>query len=313
VEDLLNILLDMSKLDSGHVSPDFQQVQLAPLMTALRDELAPLAAREGLSFTLVPCSLTVYSDPRLLRRLMQNFLTNACRYTPSGRVLFGARRRNAMVELQVHDTGVGIPREKLDEIFEEFRRLESAEGGRKGYGLGLSIVRRISRLLDCQIQVRSEPGQGSCFSVLVPLADLKARSTRPPASGLLLASAVDNVRVLVVDNDDAVLDGMTRLLRTWQCQAVAVADRNDAQTHIARSGFRPDILLADYHLNDGDLGTDLIVDIRDQLGAEIPAAVITADRSPEVQAAVRRLPSVSLLTKPIKPARLRALIASVRR
>jgi CheY-like chemotaxis protein len=147
----------------------------------------------------------------------------------------------------------------------------------------------------------------------VPLADLKARSTRPPASGLLLASAVDNVRVLVVDNDDAVLDGMTRLLRTWQCQAVAVADRNDAQTHIARSGFRPDILLADYHLNDGDLGTDLIVDIRDQLGAEIPAAVITADRSPEVQAAVRRLPSVSLLTKPIKPARLRALIASVRR
>ena len=313
VEDLLNILLDMSKLDSGHVSANVQDVRLAPLMEALRDELAPLAERKWLSFTLMPCSLAVSSDPRLLRRLLQNFLTNACRYTLSGRVLFGARRRGSMVELQVHDTGIGIPQERIDEIFEEFRRLDPVDGAQKGYGLGLSIVRRISRLLGYQVKVRSRPGRGSCFSVFVPLAGAPPRSAAARAIPLPHASPVDDVRILVIDNDQAVLDGMTRLLQAWRCQAVAVASRGDAQARIEASAFRPDLLLADYHLDGGDLGTALIADLRERLGAEIPAAVITADRSPEVRAEIHRLPSVSLLTKPIKPARLRALIASVRR
>lgn len=313
VEDLLNILLDMSKLDSGHVSANIEAVRLAPLMEALRDELAPLAEHHGLSFRLMPCRLSVQSDPRLLRRLLQNFLTNACRYTLSGRVLFGARRRGSMLELQVHDTGVGIPEDKINEIFQEFRRLDPVEGGRKGYGLGLSIVARISRLLGYQVKVRSRVGRGSCFSVLVPLADTPSHRSAPRPAALPAASPVDNVRILLIDNDQAVLDGMARLLQTWRCQAVAVANRRQAQAHLAQSDFRPQLLLADYHLDDGDVGTALISDLRDQLGADIPAAVITADRSPEVQAAVQRLASASLLTKPIKPARLRALIASVRR
>ena len=164
-----------------------------------------------------------------------------------------------------------------------------------------------------QVKVRSRPGRGSCFSVLVPVAgaptpSVAARAAAPPPPR---ASDIDDVRVLVIDNDQAVLDGMTRLLMTWRCQAVAVAGRGDAQTRLA--AFRPDVILADYHLDGRDLGTTLITDLRRQLGAEVVAAVITADRSPEVQAEVRHLPSVSLLTKPIKPARLRALIASVRR
>jgi len=311
VEDLLNILLDMSRLDSGHVSTSIQDVALAPLMEALRDELAPLAERKGLSFTSMPCALAVQSDPRLLRRLLQNFLTNACRYTLSGRVLFGARRRGNLLELQVHDTGVGIRAERIDEIFEEFRRLDPVEGAQTGYGLGLSIVRRISRLLGHQVKVRSRPGRGSCFSVFVPLAGTSSRTMAVRPAAPPRASAVDDVRVLVIDNDLAVLDGMTRLLSTWRCQAVAAVGRSDAQARI--TGFRPDIILADYHLDGGDLGTDLITHLRKQLGEDVVAAVITADRSPEVQAEVRRLSLVSLLTKPIKPARLRALIASVRR
>ncbi len=313
VEDLLNILLDMSKLDSGHVSASVADVRLAPLMEAFRDELAPQAEQQGLSFRLMPCQLTVQSDPRLLRRLLQNFLTNACRYTLSGRVLFGARRRGDMVELQVHDTGVGIPEDKINEIFEEFRRLDPVEGARKGYGLGLSIVARISRLLGYQVRVRSRVGHGSCFSVLVPLAHSPPPHTLARPVTLPAASPVDNVRVLLIDNDPAVLDGMTRLLQTWQCQAVAVANRRQARARLAQADFQPQILLADYHLDDGDVGTDLITELRGQLGTDIPAAIITADRSPEVQAAVQRLASASLLTKPIKPARLRALIASVRR
>lgn len=311
VEDLLNILLDISKLDSGHVSAEIRHVRLGPLMASLKDEIAPLAERKGLSFRLVPCSLAVRSDPRLLRRLLQNLLTNACRYTPAGSILFGARRRSGSVELQVLDTGVGIPKEKLGEIFEEFRRLEHVDGGEKGYGLGLAIVRRISRLLGCTVQVRSEPGRGSSFSVLVPVES----EAEEAASGRAFAvrpSAVDDVSVLVIDNDEAILDGMTQLLRAWRCQVVAVPSQSDAQTRLDRTGVRPDIVLADYHLDDGSLGTDAITAVREQLGREIPAAVITADRSPEVLSAVRRLPQVSLLTKPIKPARLRALLASAR-
>ncbi|HEX2887045.1 hybrid sensor histidine kinase/response regulator [Vineibacter terrae] len=312
VEDLLNTLLEMSKLDSGHVSATIQPVRLAPLMEALREELVPITAPKGLAFTLMPSALTVQSDPHLLRRLLQNFLSNACRYTAAGRVLFGVRRRGPMAELQVHDTGVGIPAEKLDEIFEEFRRLEPPQGGApKGYGLGLSIVKRISRLLGYQVKVASTPGRGSCFSVLVPIADMAARgpaSLRPrPAS----AGAVNNIRVLVVDNDRTVLDAMTRLLEAWRCRTIAVASRAELQVH--PTDVRPDILLVDYHLDDGDLGTTLIADIRRRWGADIPAAIITADRSPEAHAAAQLLPAVSLLLKPIKPARLRALVASVRR
>jgi PAS domain S-box-containing protein len=320
VEDLLNILLDISKLDAGRVGANLQNVPLPPLMEALHDEIAPLAERKGVTFTLLPCSVTVCSDPQLLRRLLQNFLTNAVRYTPAGRILFGARRRGDKVELQVVDTGVGIPQERLDEIFEEFRRLDTLEsgpkgdGGQKGYGLGLSIVRRISRLLGYEVRVRSAVGRGSSFSVLVPVADPALDCMAPrPAATTIVPSAVDRVRVLVIDNDPAILDGMTRLLRGWGCQVAAADDRAGAEARIRVDGFRPDIVLADYHLDHGQRGTELIIALRHALNEDIPAAVITADRSPELQTTVNALSAVSLLTKPIKPARLRALIASARR
>lgn len=318
VEELLNILLDISKLDAGRVGANLQSVALPPLMEALHDEIAPLAQRKGLAFTLLPCSLTVCSDPQLLRRLLQNFLTNAVRYTPAGRILFGARRRGDKVELQVIDTGIGIPQERLDEIFEEFRRLDGPEGqaeaGQKGYGLGLSIVRRISRLLGTEIKVRSTVGRGSAFSVLLPLTDPAQICAPPrPAAAAVLPGAVDRVRVLVIDNDPAILDGMTRLLRSWGCRVAAAAGRAGAEARIGAEGFRPDIVLADYHLDAGQRGTELIIALRHALNEEIPAAVITADRSLEVQSMVQALSGVSLLTKPIKPARLRALIASARR
>jgi len=318
VEELLNILLDISKLDAGRVEAKLQSVPLTPLLEGLHDEIAPLAERKGIRFTLLPCSLTACSDPQLLRRLLQNFLTNAVRYTPAGRILFGARRRGDKVELQVTDTGIGIPQERLDEIFEEFRRLDGQDGGRetgqKGYGLGLSIVRRISRLLGTEVRVRSTVGRGSTFSVLVPLTVPAQDCMAPrPAVAAVVPSAVDRVRVLVIDNDPAILDGMTRLLRSWGCRVAAAADQAEMEARIEAEGFRPDIVLADYHLDGGQRGTELIAALRHTLDEEIPAAVITADRSAEVQSLVQSLSAVSLLTKPIKPARLRALIASARR
>lgn len=314
VEDLLNILLDISKLDAGRVGANLQSVPLPPLMEALRDETAALAEHRGVTFTLLPSTLTVCSDPQLLRRLLQNLLTNACRYTNTGRILFGVRRRGSKAEIMVVDTGIGIPQERLDEIFEEFRRLDSPDGGQKGYGLGLSIVRRISRLLGYEVRVRSIVGRGSAFSVLVPLADPLQDCMAPrPAAVAIVPSSVDRVRVLVIDNDAAILDGMARLLRSWGCQVATAADRAEAEARIGREGFRPDIVLADYHLDNDHRGTELIIALRHLLNEDIPAAVVTADRSPELQSMVNALSAVSLLTKPIKPARLRAMIASARR
>jgi PAS domain S-box-containing protein len=313
VEDILNILLDISKLDAGKVAVKLRRVPLAAVMASLRDEIAPLAEQSGLEFRLMPCSLNVKTDVRLLRRLLQNFLTNACRYTPDGRILFGARRRGSYVELQVIDTGIGIPKANLDEIFEEFQRLTDLGGGKKGYGLGLSIVRRISRLLNHPVQVRSEPGRGSTFSVLVPLATDASELSELPAAEMASHAAVGDINVVIVENEPDVLEGMAQLLGTWGCRFVAASDQASALAALDRSDSPPDIVLVDYHLDDNRLGTDVIHAIRKHLGMEIPAVVITADRSPEIQHLVQEMSSVSLLVKPIKPARLRAVVASVRR
>jgi CheY-like chemotaxis protein len=179
--------------------------------------------------------------------------------------------------------------------------------------LGLSIVRRISRLLDHPVEVKSRVGKGSVFSVLVPLADAggQRRAPAPPAR-LPYHRTIDGVRVLVIDNESQVLEGMSSLLDTWRCRVIAASNAEGALTELERTGEKPDLLLVDYHLDHGRVGTDAIDAIRKRVHAGIPAAVITADHSPAIRDDVRRRAGVSLLLKPIKPARLRALIASIR-
>jgi CheY-like chemotaxis protein len=312
IEDILNILLDISKLESGRVNVQLGAVPLSPLMQSLRDEIAPLAERAGLELHIVPTTLNVRTDVRLLRRLLQNLLTNACRYTLHGKVLFGVRRRGKFAEIEVADTGIGIPKDKFDEIFAEFRRLADLAGGSKGYGLGLSIVRRISRLLDHPVQVRSRVGKGSVFSVLVPLAETVGQKRAVQAPRLPRHTTIDGVRVLVIDNEAQVLEGMTSLLDTWRCRVIAASDTEGALSELDRTGERPELLLVDYHLDHGRVGTEAIDAIRKRVQAGIPAAIITADHNPAIREDVRKVEGVSLLLKPIKPARLRALIASVR-
>jgi two-component system, sensor histidine kinase len=312
IEDILNILLDISKMESGRVNVQLGPVSLGPLMLSLRDEIAPLAERAGLELSVMPSSLNVRTDVRLLRRLLQNLLSNACRYTPKGKVLFGVRRRGKFVEIQVADTGIGIPKDKHDEIFAEFRRLADLAGGAKGYGLGLSIVRRISRLLDHPVHVRSQVGKGSVFTVLVPLSETAGLERPIQAPRLPRHRTIDGVRVLVIDNEAQVLEGMTSLLDTWRCRVIAASNAEGALSELDRTGETPELLLVDYHLDHGRVGTEAISAIRKRVDAGLPAAIITADHSPAIQDDVRKLAGVSLLLKPIKPARLRALIASVR-
>ncbi|HEY6024234.1 MAG TPA: PAS domain-containing hybrid sensor histidine kinase/response regulator [Pseudolabrys sp.] len=309
VEEILGALLDMSRLDTGALRPEFASFRVDELMRQIELEFAPLATSKGIDFTIVPCTLVVRSDRRLLRRLIQNLVSNAIKYTPTGRVLIGCRRAGSALRIDVYDTGVGIPQSKWRDIFVEFHRLDQGAKIARGLGLGLSIVERVARILDCEIGLESESGRGSHFTITVPL------STEPPIELLARESArVDpgqlaGITALCVDNEPSVLDGMETLLRGWGCEVIKAPDLEFAMTAVSESPTMPNGLLVDYHLDHGN-GIEAIIALRRRYG-DLPAILITADRSPAVREQARE-EDIQVLHKPIKPAALRALLAKWR-
>jgi two-component system, sensor histidine kinase len=313
VEDLLSALLDISRLDAGAVRPEVSDFPIKSLLSALSSEYTAVALDRSLRLKVMPCAAIVHSDPRLLRRIVQNFLSNALRYTQSGRVLLGCRRRRHGLVIEVWDTGPGIPADKLREVFEEFRRLDSPtpHGRDRGIGLGLAIVDRVARMLGHDIQVRSEYRRGSVFSVTVPYGSFAPRAARPVKQiGQRLTNRLDGLTVLVLDNEPAVIAGMRALLEGWSCSVMTAATGDEALAAIARRGGPPDLLIADYHLDDGALGIDEIVRIRKAVGRPVPAVLVTANRTPELVAEAKNL-NLPVLNKPVKPAQLRALISGI--
>jgi signal transduction histidine kinase len=309
VEEIFGALLDISRLDSGAMRPEFVSFRVDELLRQLELEFAPLARDKGLSLKFTPCSLTVRSDRRLLRRLLQNLVSNAIKYTPKGRVLVGCRRKRGNVRIEVYDTGLGIPVSKKRLVFREFQRLDEGAKVARGLGLGLSIVERIGRVLEHKVNLRSTPRRGSRFSVEVPVSSAAPvaapREIATVARGQLLGTAV-----LCIDNEPKVLDGMETLLGGWGCQVLKAPDVASAIAAIAQSKIAMNGLLVDYHL-DGGNGLDAIVELRRRFGADLPAILITADRSPHVRDEARAL-GVQVLSKPLKPAALRALMAQWR-
>lgn len=309
VEEIFGALLDMSRLDTGALRPEFASFRVDELMRQIELEFAPLAATKGLDLTFVPCSLVVRSDRRLLRRLLQNLVSNAIKYTPEGRVLVGCRRRGDVVRIDVYDTGVGIPQSKWRDIFVEFHRLDQGAKIARGLGLGLSIVERVARVLGSSIELESESGRGSHFAVTVPRSsdtpmELPARARQHADSGQLVGIAA-----LCIDNEPSVLDGMETLLRGWGCDVLKAPSLELALTVISESSTIPNGLLVDYHLDQGN-GIEAIIAMRRRFG-DMPAILITADRSPDVRE-LARSEGVQILHKPLKPAALRALLAQWR-
>ena len=307
VEALLDTLLDISRLDSGQWKAEPRPVRLQPLIESLAAALAPLAARRNVEVVVVPTTLAVESDPQLLRRVLQNLLSNAIRYSdPSrarARVLVGVRRRGAEAEIQVLDGGPGIPAAERERIFEEFVRLSAtADVSERGLGLGLAIVRRICSLLGHRLVLRSEEGRGSLFGLVVPVSlapsepRIEARTQPWGARGILGA------RVLVVDDDPAVREATAALLAGWGCRAVTAAGALQALVQEPAEA-----LLVDLDLGAGDDGLTLIAELRRQAGWAIPAALVTAKRDERVRRRARQ-GSVETLLKPIKPASLRAFL-----
>ena len=309
VEEIFGALLDMSRLDTGALRPEFASFRIDELMRQIELEFAPLAVAKGLDLTFMPCSLVVRSDRRLLRRLIQNLVSNAIKYTPKGRVLVGCRRRGDHLRIDVYDTGVGIPQSRWRDIFVEFHRLDQGAKIARGVGLGLSIVERLARVLDCTIGLESESGRGSRFMVTVPVSNATPVELPAREDTRIDPSQLVGITALCIDNEPSVLDGMETLLRSWSCEVIKAPDLETALAVIGESHLMPNGLLVDYHLDHGN-GIEAITELRRRFG-DLPAILITADRSPSVREEARTQ-GIQLLHKPIKPAALRALLAQWR-
>jgi Na+/proline symporter/signal transduction histidine kinase len=310
IEEILGALLDISRLDAGAMTSSVSNFKMADLMRSLEIEFAPVARAKGLELTFVPCSLPVQSDRLLLRRLLQNLISNAIKYTPQGRVLVGCRRQGQSLRIAVYDTGVGIPVLKRGEIFKEFHRLEQGARIARGLGLGLSIVERLARVLKHSISLDANASGGSMFSVTVPTATAINHTAAVTSATPLSRTPMSGALIVCIENDAAILDGMKTLLTAWDAEVIAVADPEAAIDAIAAADGRVTGLLVDYHLDRGN-GIAAIRDIRRRFGDSLPAILITADRSPHVRAAARE-ENVAVLNKPVKPASLRALLGQWR-
>ena len=311
VEGLLDGLLEISKLDAGVARAHLTDFSIDSLLQELDAEFTAIARDKGIDFKMIPCHLIVHSDPKLLRRVLQNFISNAIRYTETGRVLLGCRRRGGMVDIQIWDTGCGISEHKLEEIFLEFRQLKhNPDHKEQGLGLGLAIVERICRLLDHRLTVKSTPGKGSVFSVTLPLGqqgyqpeNIPAPAERRPIPPHDLSGLI----VLCIDNDPDILVGMEILLSNWGCHVTCCRSLKEVEDKF--TGRTADIILADYHLDHEESGIDILNILRSRWNRAIPGIVISADHTDEVKNSAEAQ-GYKFLRKPVKSAALRALFNS---
>lgn len=312
VEEILSALLEISRLDGGKLQPEITTFKIGDMLTQLQIEFDPIARAKGIHLTFVPSTLVVRSDRRLVRRLLQNLVSNAIKYTVKGRVLVGIRRRGPDVLLVVGDTGIGIPASKHKAIFKEFQRLDQGARIERGLGLGLSIVERIVKVLGLKLNLASRPGRGTLFEVAVPRAqEIPATSGDAHAEPVAAStfSPLAGLHVIVIDNEPTILDGMQRLLGGWGCQVITAADAAEGLEKLKTAKITPAIALVDYQLDDGH-GLDAIRRLRWRYGSDLPAVLITADRSLELREEAGN-ESVQILNKPIRPPSLRALLAQL--
>ena len=311
-EDLLDALLEASRLDAGKYQADIAAVAISDVIEPLKHAFAVQAATRGLALHFFDSRAWVYSDAQLLRRILQNFLSNALRYTRHGSVLIGVRRRpGGMLRIEVRDSGPGIALDQQPTIFDEFRRgSQISPWGEKGLGLGLSICERMARLLGHQLSVRSQPEHGCVFAVDLPRAPTPSVLPARGSERTKTVGIISGLHALCLDNDVSILEGMAALLARWGVSCDLARNTDEALAAVARR--RPDLVLADYHLDPGEDGLTALARLRAACHPPPPSALVTADNSPELTLQAREL-GYALLRKPAKPATLRALISQLGR
>ncbi len=312
MNELFNALLDISKLDAGVLSPSITEFPVAKLLDRVDTTFTEAAQEKGLSLRFISSSAWVRSDFILLERIVFNLVSNAVRYTSSGGVVVGCRKRGVNLRIEVWDTGSGVPQDQQQNIFGEFYRLGAPGGdGGSGLGLGLAIVDRLCRLLDHSVLLTSILGKGSCFSVALPRVAARPEIAETPAPAHPLEDASDRKLVVVIDDDPLVLEGMGGLFRSWGYQLVAGTD-DEALAGVADLDRPPDLIVSDYHLSGGKTGIEVIEGLRRTLSADIPAFLVSGDTSPELLRQARAT-GYHLLHKPVDPMTLRAMVSHVMR
>jgi PAS domain S-box-containing protein len=306
---LLNALLDISKLESGAIKPEITDFTVAALFEELRTEFAGLAASKGLEFQVDSCMDCVHSDPSLVEQILRNLVANAIKYTREGLVRLRCLHDEAAVRIQVLDTGIGIPSEQLPHIYDEFYQVGvPANTVREGYGLGLSIVLRLVKLLNLRLQVESEVGRGSVFSLQLPASVAPSVDREPSVKAASGAAQLADVlpHILVVEDDPAVLNA-TRMLLKVEGYRVTTAGSLLAALQKARDNVDVDLLITDYHLAGGETGTEVISSVRGILSADLPTVLITGDTSNAVKE-LQHDDNVRMASKPINADELLALL-----
>ena len=309
VESLLSTLVDISKLDAGVIEADVTDFPVSSLLDNIANEYQQIAAADGLQLNYFGSRSVIRSDSQLLARILRNFLSNAIRYTAEGRVLLGCRRKRNSLMIGVWDTGQGIPETKLSDIFLEFKRLNARrEDQDKGLGLGLAIVDKISRILGHSISVSSSPGRGSMFAVEVPLGQMPAAEKVTLAPDLNAGGRVNlqGAEIWLLDNDPAICQGMRTLLEGWGCNIETVLDEASLM-ELANNQPRPDLLIADYHLDDGANGLDAAIAFNRYLEHQVPVLMITANYSSELKQVIREQ-GYLLMNKPVRPMKLKTTL-----
>jgi two-component system, sensor histidine kinase len=310
LRNLLNALLDSAKINAAAITAKPRHIQLAPLLKRICNELATQAQHKGLDIRVAKTKACVYTDPALLELILRNYVENAIKYTPEGRVLIGCRKQGGQIRIEVHDTGIGIPASAQETVFQEFYQLGNPERDKaKGLGLGLYIAHSLGKLLNHDIGVNSTVGKGSMFYVTVPQGDtshLMDEPSRVQAGG---KTPLTGKTVLLIDDDDLVRASVTEMLSRWQCSTIAAEDAETALRILMARGRMPDAIVADYRLRNKSTGVQAIQSLQAQLG-NVPAVILTGDTAPSrIQEA--RNSGFLILHKPLSGVQLRSTLSEL--
>ncbi|WP_435229928.1 PAS-domain containing protein [Pseudopelagicola sp. nBUS_20] len=304
VEDILGALLDISRLDSGAAAIDISDISLGSLLGQLQDEMGPLAQDKGLSLIVSENDWRVRSDATFLRRILQNLISNAIRYTDKGEVEVTSRAQSGHIEVKIRDTGPGIPEDQHEKIFDEFHRIENSANAVDGLGLGLAIVERACRLLNHPLALTSDAVTGTTFAIRLPLSVTFAHQSLkdPTPESPVLAHCI----ILLIENDEELRSALSLTLESWGTDVLPCASGEEALTLLREIDIAPDLILADYQLAAGELGTDVIKSLHANYGP-IPACVVTADHTAPISRTCAEI-GAALLHKPIDPKALRSFV-----
>jgi PAS domain S-box-containing protein len=301
--NLLNSLLDISRLDAGAVTPEFEEFPMQRLVDRLSAEFARQAQHKGLEFTSSPCAAVVRSDPNLLSEIIQNLVSNAIRYTDRGRVELNCHRHEGNCCIEVRDTGIGISADQQEAIFQEFHQVKPKGGSKEGFGLGLAIVSRLADLLRHDIEVESDVGKGSCFRVMLPTVNHSGSHADDEEHSHFEHAEAASGLIVLIEDDVNVANAWGMLLEAEGFRVATAASATESRALINHLDEAPQLIVSDFHLLDGSTGVEAVTDIREHYGLNIPAFIVTGDTSKIVKEA-HTVDNCTLLNKPVNTGRL---------